>query len=133
MNEHLFLGDSTYPHTEFAERVKEKLTEKFEHELINGKSKVAPSGFIQETYPHESKAADYLRNKFGANWGNFAWRDIEAGFNAGMKESADRIEQLERELAETQSDLTNLINACSEHGVSRYIRDTIISIQEWKA
>lgn len=52
------------------------------------------------TYPHDSRATEYLRSKFGASRGHFAWRDIEDGFNAGLKEankySAERITQLEQ-------------------------------------
>ena len=58
------------------------------------------------TYPHDSRAAEWLRSKYGAYRGHHAWRDIEAGFNAGLtlanSNAADRIEQLERELAESK-------------------------------
>ena len=121
MNEHLFIGDTTYPHTEFVERVKEKLTEKFEHELINGKSKVAPSGFLQETYPHTPafNLVDSLKQQIEK-----LTRDVEMREDAAksafknskaMQKHAekfrdigelqkDRIEQLERKLAEAQED-----------------------------
>ena len=88
MNEHLFLGDSTYPHLA-----------KSTNENICGQLRELSLYLVE----HHAKQIVF---------------------------AIDRIEQLERELAEAQSDLTNLINACSEHGVNKHIYYAISAIKE---
>ena len=51
------------------------------------------------TYPHDSRAAEWLRSKYGAHRGHYEWRALEEAFNAGLifanEQTKSTIEQLE--------------------------------------
>ena len=48
----------------------------------------------------QQKAEDYLREKYGAYRGHFAWREIEEAFTTARTEQAAEIAELKAKLAE---------------------------------
>jgi hypothetical protein len=61
------------------------------------------------TYPHDSRASEWLRGKYGAHRGHYEWRALEEAFNAGLifahEQTTSTIEQLKREIFELRTDM----------------------------
>lgn len=64
----------------------------------------------EQEAPEASNAEDYLRNRYGAYRGHFAWRELEDAFNAGarIRQEAQVITTKAHVIAKAVNDLTQV-------------------------
>ncbi len=75
-------------HLWFASRLDARHTVRrwFGEQRVNMKTPITPQGLPPQT------AEDYLRGRYGAYRGHFAWRELEEAFNGGLRAQAASVE-----------------------------------------
>lgn len=78
--------------------------------------------------PELPKAETYLRSRYGAYRGHFAWRELEEAFNAGVASQAGRAEPIAWASADLEDIMSANLKAAHERANSFTPRDYPVAL-----